>query len=160
MANAFATALHVLARRRLTEAQLWQRLERKAYEEEAIREAVARCKRDGFLDDALFARLYVEGRRKACGDARLVGELVRKGIDRDVAAGTVRSMERAERARCETALDAHVRKRAGASAHLSYPSAARALERLGFPAPTIYAVLRAHAVRHGPLAGIEIESIV
>jgi regulatory protein len=123
VANAFATALRMLAARRLTEAQLWQRLERKGYEPEDVGSAVARCKSDGLLDDGLFARLYVEGKRKACGDARLVGELVRKGIERDAAARAVRSMENDERRRCESALGAHLRKRPGAS----YPIAARAL---------------------------------
>lgn len=153
MASAFATALRMLAARRLTEAQLWQRLERKGYELEDVGGAVARCKGDGLLDDGLYARLYVEGKRKACGDARLVGELVRRGIARDAAARAVQSMEHGERERCEAALGAYLRKRAVAS----YPIAARALERLGFPAPTIYRVLRRHAAQHGPLAGIELD---
>lgn len=153
--KAFAAALRMLARRRLTEAQLWQRLERKGYDGEAIAETVARCKRDGLLDDALFARLYLEGRRKMCGDARYVGELVRKGIDRDAAADAVARMERSERERCAGALELHLRKRPQSS----YPTAARALERLGFPAHAIYAVLREHAARHGPLAGIALDRI-
>lgn len=149
--RAFATALRMLARRRLTELQLRQRLERKGFEQGDIDEAVARCCRDGFLDDALFVRLYVDGRRKLCGDARYVGELVRKGIDRDAAADAVQKMERGERSRCADALDMCLRRRPS----LSYPTAARALERLGFPAPTIYSVLREHAASHGPLAGVE-----
>lgn len=39
-----------------------------------------------------------------------------------------------------------MRKRAG----LSYPAAAAALERLGFPASLVYRILRAHASAHGP----------
>ncbi len=149
--EAYVCALRMLARRRLTEAQLWQRLERKGHGDDVMRTAVARCKRDGLLDDALFARLYVEGRRKACGDARYVGELIRKGIDADVAERAVQTMESDESSRCNAALIAHLRARPQSS----YPSTARALERLGFPAATIYSVLRLHAQQFGPLARVE-----
>ncbi|MHB8145922.1 MAG: regulatory protein RecX [Vulcanimicrobiaceae bacterium] len=148
----YAAALGLLARQRLTEAQLWQRLERRGYDDDAIRGVVDRCRADGFLDDRLFAQLYVEGKRKAIGDARLIGELVRKGIDRDAARAAVDELAASQFERCGAALGGLLRKKAT----MSYPNAARGLERLGFPASVIYRVLREHASRFGPLAGLEI----
>jgi SOS response regulatory protein OraA/RecX len=131
----------MLAQRRLTEAQLFERLGRKGFDEAAAAAAVASCKRDRLLDDALYATLYVEGRRAPVGDARLVAELVKRGIDRDAARERVAESSAQETERIEAAY-ARLRR---AHPTLSYPSAARRLERLGFPASSIYRVLRAHA---------------
>ena len=139
-------ALRLLAARRLTEAQLWSRLARKDFSPDAIAGTVAWCKAEGYLDDALFARLYVEGRRKAVGNARLVGELVQRGVDRDVATETVARSDRSEDRRLEGALEALFLVRP----LTSYASAARRLERLGFPASAIYRHLRRHASRFAP----------
>jgi SOS response regulatory protein OraA/RecX len=106
-----------------------------------IRSTVESCKRDGFIDDTLFAKLYVDARVKAVGDARLVADLVRRGIDREAAQRSVDEAERAEDERLGVAIEKLFRTRAS----LSYPSAARALERLGFPASSIYRELRVRA---------------
>lgn len=152
MSSPYSAALALLARQRLTQAQVWQRLERKGFGDDVIRETVERVRRDGFIDDRLFARLYVEKKRKSVGDARLVGELVRKGIERDAAVEAVAALDRNERQRCVAAFDALAKN----TVTLAYPSVARRLERLGFPASTIYRVLREHAARFGPLAGIDL----
>jgi len=121
--------------------QLRTRLARKGFEESEVHAAVATCKRDGFVDDVLFARLFVEGRTKAVGNARLVAELVRRGIDCDAAKNSVGACERREDERIALAADKLFRTRTS----LSYPSAARALERLGFPSSLIYRHLRLRA---------------
>ncbi len=131
----------MLAARRLTEAQLFERLTRKGFDEAAAAAAVASCKRDRLLDDALYAALYVEGRRVPVGDSRLVAELVKRGIDRDAARERVAESSAPESERIASAY-ARLRR---AQPSVSYASAARRLERLGFPASSIYRVLRDHA---------------
>lgn len=131
----------MLALRRLTESQLWKKLETRGYPDAQIAEAVESCKHDGYVDDALFASLYVEGARKAVGDRRLVAELVKRGIDRGAAMRTVEGAPLDQPARIEAAYDKLMRTKP----NLSYQSAARTLERLGFPTSLIYRVLREHA---------------
>lgn len=131
----------MLAQRRLTEAQLHAKLARKGFDDETVAATVASCRRDRLLDDTLYASLYVEGKRAPVGDARLVAELVKRGIDRDAARESVASAETSEVERVGAAYD-RVRR---VSPGLSYPSVARKLERLGFPASLIYRILRDRA---------------
>jgi SOS response regulatory protein OraA/RecX len=131
----------MLAQRRLTQAQLTQRLYARGYEAEEVREAVDACKSTGYLNDELFARLFVEGRVKPVGDARMVAELVRRGIDREAAVASVADAEHGEEERLEVALGKLFRTRPS----INYPAAARALERLGFSTAAIYRKLREHA---------------
>lgn len=130
-----------MAARRLTETQLWDRLTARGYPGDAIRDATAFCRAAGYLDDRLFAQLFVDGRRKAVGDSRLVAELVKRGIEREAARAVVARAACDQDARLAAAVEKLFRTRP----EIGYPNAARALERLGFPAPSIYRHLRARA---------------
>jgi regulatory protein len=137
----------MLAQRRLTEAQLFAGLSRKGYDAQTAAATIERCKAEGYVDDRLFAKLFVEGRIRALGNARLVAELVTRGIAREAALESVTTTDRSEETRLAQAIDKLFRTRP----QLSYPSAARALERLGFPAAAIYRRLRHHVIANGDL---------
>ncbi len=139
--TARVAALAALAQRRLTEAQLWKKLQARGYEHDEIAAAVTSCKADGYIDDRLYAALYVEGARKAVGDARLRADLVRRGIAREAASAVVEAAPVDEAARIAAACE----KLRRTHADLSYPALARRLERLGFPTSLIYRTLREQA---------------
>ena len=131
----------MLAQRRLTEAQLWKKLAARGYDEDDVEHAVESCIASGYVDDRVFAALYVEGARKAVGDARLCADLVKRGIDREAALAVVAEAELGEDGRIAAAYG-KIRR---TQPNLSYPAIARKLERLGFPPSLIYRVLREHA---------------
>ena len=133
--------MRALSQRRLTEAQLYSRLRQRGFGDEEVCAAVERCRAGGYLDDRLYASLYVAGHRKAVGDARLVAELVQRGIEREAASASVAAGDDDEERRIERAVEQLYARRPG----LAYPSAARSLERLGFPATLIYRHLRRRA---------------
>jgi SOS response regulatory protein OraA/RecX len=129
----------MLAARRLTAQQLRDRLVRKAFAPEDIDDALQRAHNERYLDDALYAELYLETQSAGIGDRRLIGNLVKRGIDRDTALSALQKSSSDEAARLATAYAKLRRTRA----NVSLPSAARALERLGFPATAIYRFLQA-----------------
>lgn len=50
-----------------------------------MEEAVNWLKEMGLLNDALFAKKWVEGRKDRYGSSRLYSELIRKGVGREIA---------------------------------------------------------------------------
>lgn len=76
-------ALHFLARAPHAKREVERKLARR-WDEEVIARVIGRLERGGWLDDAAFARAYMEG-HPGYGPRRLLGDLVRKGVDREVA---------------------------------------------------------------------------
>jgi regulatory protein len=89
--KAYIAALRFLEARPRSIAEVRARLGRKDYAPEAIDAAIARLAELDLLDDAAFARYWVENRQayRPRGAGALRDELRRKGIDADVAAGVL-----------------------------------------------------------------------
>lgn len=80
-------ALRLLAHRPRSEAELRRRLGRKGFADGAIDACIEALRDRGLVDDAAFADSWVRDRvrLRPRGPSRLVGELLRKGVSRQIA---------------------------------------------------------------------------
>jgi regulatory protein len=80
--SAYLTALHMLARRELSEAQIRQRLSRREFSPDDIDDAVARLRQDRSLDDARVAAAIARSQLsiKKRGARRVRREIEAAGI--------------------------------------------------------------------------------
>lgn len=92
--GAIATALRLLALQPRSEKDLRDRLSRRGFRRHAIDAAISRMRELRYLDDAVYARQYVESRQQATPRSRraLAFELGRKGVGRELAADTVAAL--------------------------------------------------------------------
>lgn len=144
---ALATALALLAARRLSVAQLRQKLRLRGFADAAVDEALEECERKRYVDDRAFAQLFVEQvlEHKPLGRLRLLNELVKRGVNGDVARAAIDERAGDEEQRVELALTRLETQRPADG----YPQLARRLERLGFTAPVIARALRRRADARG-----------
>lgn len=91
MADAYLTALTMLSRRELSEAQIRTRLARREFEDDEIEAAVERLRQDGTLNDrrVALAAARLESSVRHRGRARVIQKLRALGIDGDVAESAV-----------------------------------------------------------------------
>lgn len=68
-----------------SEKEIYERLKKKRFEEEIIRETVSFLRDKGFIDDRLFAKTWIECRiKKPLGLRKIRQELNLKGIDKEI----------------------------------------------------------------------------
>jgi regulatory protein len=98
--TAIETALRLLALSPRSEKDLRDRLRRRGLRYEAIDAAIVRMSELGYLNDAAFARLYVESRQSSTprSGRALAFELKRKGVDQDLASEAVAEISDADAA--------------------------------------------------------------
>lgn len=68
-----------------TEKEAREKLRKKGIDEKTVEEAIEWLKEEGLLNDANFARQWVEGRKEKYGSSRLYRELIRKGVRSEIA---------------------------------------------------------------------------
>lgn len=83
MKTAFDYALDVLTVSSKTEKQLYTALKRKGYDESACRDAIAKVKDYGYINDEAFGRRYVESNSHIKGKRRIEADLRLKGLSED-----------------------------------------------------------------------------
>lgn len=95
VSKALHAALRWLQARPRSIAEIRERLQRKQFAPETIEAVIARLTDLDMLDDAAFARYWVESRNRSRprGQQALRSELARKGIDRETVAQTLRDEE-------------------------------------------------------------------
>ena len=147
MRSAFAEGLRLLARRELSEAQIRERLARKAFEPPLIEDAIDRLRRSGAIDDArvALAAARTEALVKRHGRLRVERQLAAIGIAAAVAARAVEEVFAAveEPALIDRALARRLR---GPNARIADAAHFRRLHqylvRQGFPPEAVTALLR------------------
>ena len=109
---AMAVAAKFLARRSRSEAEVRRHVEGKAFEPDEVEACMQRLRELRLVDDASFARTWVEersGRKGLAGEA-LVAELVEKGVARGTAESAVAEAGLDELGRAIDLVHRHVRR--------------------------------------------------
>jgi len=97
--KAFGRALNLVAHRPRSEWELRDYLRRKDHEPETIEAVIAKLDKYGYVNDAAFAKQWVQSRRllKATSKRRLQQELRQKHIENDIIDATLAEDETDER---------------------------------------------------------------
>lgn len=77
-------ALHLLNDMGRTEEQLRQKLKRDQYTDEIIEEAIAYVKSFGYINDADYARNFIDSRKEKKSKKELYAQMIQKGLSQDV----------------------------------------------------------------------------
>lgn len=146
-------ALNLLARRPRSIREIRDRLHEKGYNTATIDAAVARLEGWNYVDDADFARFWVENRvaHKPRGRRLLEQELWQKGVDRETARDAVDRSELDEHDAALAIAKAKIRSYAGLDRDVAYRRLGGLLARRGFGYDVVKPVLDEVLPRDGQI---------
>lgn len=143
--RAVQIAVRAIESRPRSTAEIRDRLQRKGVAPEIIDAAVERLHASGLLDDAAFARFWIENRQtcRPRGRHALADELRRKGVNAELVASTLdATLADDETARAETLARAAVRRYADVADYRTFLRRLGGyLQRRGFSAETILPIV-------------------
>ncbi|MFH0763101.1 MAG: regulatory protein RecX [Candidatus Omnitrophota bacterium] len=88
-------AFLLLKFRQRSEKELYERLKKKGFKEEIIKEVISFLKERAFIDDKSFARAWINQRlKKPYGLKRICRELKIKGIDGEIVSGILQEVKK------------------------------------------------------------------
>jgi regulatory protein len=157
--------LRLLTGRPRTRAQLAEAMQRRGVPDDAAAAVLARFTEVGLIDDAAFARAWVESRHHGRGLARraLSAELKQRGVDGQHISAAVSALDPADEIATARRL---VDKGLAASRGKPLPTRIRRLvgllARKGYPAPIAYRVVREAIDQEGidaAEAGIDLDDV-
>ena len=137
-----AVALRLLTVRPRGSEDLARTLERRGFERRAIRAAIERLVREGWLDDLAAARSLVRARGSRYGKARISRELSSLGFSKETAAAALDDAGEAEGKALARAFEAAWKKTAGLPLPTRRARVRGTLGRRGFAAEAISAMMR------------------
>ena len=82
--RAFARLLHILERSFKSENDLVKKLKLSFYPEEAVKEAVEKARKFGYIDDKRYAERYIAAYKGKYSKLKLKYKLAEKGIDKEI----------------------------------------------------------------------------
>jgi len=141
----YRKALDLLARRAHFSEELRRKLETRGFDHEEVDLVIARLTEERYLDDSAAAKGLVSGplRRKGYGPMRVRMELVKRGLDEDLATEIVRtSFAEGETQLARRMAERWLRRRGGGrEARSEREALARHLARKGFSSGVILSLL-------------------
>ena len=145
-----------------TRAQLADTLRRRGVPDEAATVVLSRFAEVGLIDDAMFARAWVESRHygRGLGRRALAAELNQRGVDRsDIQAAVAQLSPETELATARALVERRLASTAGQPAHVRIRRLAGMLARKGYPPGLAYRVVRESLEQEGQdqAAGIDDE---
>lgn len=151
--KALELAYRVLGARERTAHELRGSLGRRGYGDEVVASVVEELMAEGLIDDARYAQLFAEDRRRLdqWGRERIAGDLARRGVAVDLIEAVVGEVGREDE--MAAALELLEQKfRAPLEGDRDRDRAWRMLVRRGYERELAYEAVRAHGRLHAPTA--------